>query len=463
MTMSPDLPRFVDRVNRTLLMHCLLRNTTKVVKGIPIIIGCVWGCSDNTTEPPIRLPPSIVIEHMVQEGYDPANVRVFFHASARSARQDHQLSRAEYRIDGTLEASFPLSDSEVKSSFVIRRLEPRSYSLELVVYDLAGGTGKAHTSFVVTTAPRRVTAEVYIHRVHGIERMVQGELCLGHDCRPINDQGFARFDSLSGAGPVEVKIPVHFHQEFLISLAKSRLTNNFIDYTNMDFAKGRVPLDTLITAGENERTIIFFEKTDRWQEVINDYSWFTGTGYHSESLRFTYPGDTLRVMTSNAKGSVSDELAAKIFLRAQEAITEANAVYGSIPWKEKHQYIMTTETTMTVPDSANQGEIIIDPNAGIYRWLWRNYDLRNLCNIESMGAGMDHNHAFKDKGVEHFTKYLTLTMLGGIRAFAPARTNRFTQYPSDETALLHPVVEDDILAMRLYSMYSGCTQFLTTK
>jgi hypothetical protein len=49
-----------------------------------------------------------------------------------------------------------------------------------------------------------------------------------------------------------------------------------------------------------------------------------------------------------------------------------------------------------------------------------------------------------------------------MKNFAPAGSNRFTQRPVSKEALLHEVVEEDLIAMRLYSMYSAGTFYLTT-
>ena len=412
----------------------------------------------STTE---NANPSVRIEEIVVDGYDPATANVFIHATDPDSKQNRQLSHGDYFLNGTKEGTVPLTGSDERTSFRLPRLSPTEYSLEIIVYDRAGASGTTFEHFTVSSEPRRVTAEVYVNRTHGIERVTEGELCLSDDCAPINSEGIARFDSLSSGGNVVVRIPEHYHQMFMVSLGERRLDKNIINYTNSDYLNGRIPTDTLITKGDNHRIIVFFENSKRWQDPLDDYGAIS-LQYINHIFQFMHAGDTLNLYVTTASGTVPDSLATKIWNRTKEAVDQANKTYESIPWRDPQTYILQPGMTSIPAHLVEFGEIVIDPNARFITANARLLDEKNPSELGAMWSMLNINHSFGERGVEHYSKHYLLKFLSGIKYFAPAGSNRFTQNPVSKEALLHEVVEEDLIAMRLYSIYSPGTRYLTT-
>jgi hypothetical protein len=423
---------------------------------LPIVAAC------DITSPSQNNSPSVRIEEIVIDGYDPATATIFIHVTDPDSHNNDQLSHGDYFLNGTHEGTIPLSGSEVRTSFRLPRLSPDAYSLEITVYDRAGSSGSAVESFTVSSEPRRATVEVYVNRIQGIERLTEGELCLSDDCAPINSEGIARFDSLSNSGHVVVKIPEQYHPMFLVSLGDRRSDKNIIDYTNADYLNGRNPIDTLLTKGENYRRLIFFEHSSKWQDILDDHS-SRSLQYYNDIFRFMHPGGTLNVYVSTASGMVSDSLANRIWHRTQEAVDHANGTYESIPWRDPQPYILQTGMTSTPVQMVKFGDIALDPHT---RYLFRCnaplLDDRNVFELGAFWCMLDSSHRFGERGVEHFAKYFVLTFLSGILHPAPSESGRFTQEVLSEDSLLHEVVEDDLLAMRLFSMYGPGTRYLST-
>jgi len=315
---------------------------------------------DDGTGPGSDQPPTVTIQEVLLEGADHREVKV-----TGLATDDRGLDSLRFSVNGFLQFTRPVFGKESTFEFSAPGQQPGQGSVEVIAFDDGGQSRSATAPFEVLEPSPTIEGKVFLVKGGEMNPATGKLFCVEEVCDEVEADGSVWLEGLQWrSGGFRIHPIEGANPEFLVVPRKNRLEKNLVNFTNTDARGGRVPLDTALVDGVNERKYIFFaDDPVPIQDIVDNHLGpivgenrvdfivdanvdvaDTLLGIPGENFKYVWDDetsaantDTLTIAFALRWGDLPPETVDSIAVWSERGIDRAQDCWSLI-WDEPHRY-----------------------------------------------------------------------------------------------------------------------------
>lgn len=281
--------------------------------------GLLCACGgDNGTGPSSDEPPTVTIQEVLLEGADHREVKV-----TGLATDDRGLDSLRFSVNGFHQFTKPVFGKESAFEFSAPGQQVGQGSVEVIAFDDGGQSRTATAPFEIVEPSPTIDGRVFL--VTGGEmNPATGKLfCVEEVCDEVEADGSVWLEGLQWkSGGFQIHPIEGANPEFLVVPRKNRLEKNLVNFTNTDARAGRVPLDTALVDGVNERKYIFFaDDPVPLQGIVDNHTgsvpweslFWTWSDMATDEILLGLPGQKFKFMWSDVENAAETDTITFVF------------------------------------------------------------------------------------------------------------------------------------------------------
>jgi hypothetical protein len=397
---------------------------------LPLLSLLLTGCGgEDGTGPNGDQPPRLTIQEVLIEGAANNDVRV-----VGTASDDKGLDSLRFSVNGFHQFTRELLGKAAAFDLTAPGQQAGQGTVELIAFDNGGNSKTQSAPFEILEPSPTIQGEVFLVENGAFNPATGKQFCVEDVCDEVGVDGSVLLEGLPWVGSYEIQFIEGANTEFLVVPSKNRLEKNLVNYINTDARAGRVPLDTALVDGVNERRYIFFaDRPVPVQDIVDnhtgsihrDYRFIflteegdTLIGAPGENFKFVYsdrseatPSDTLLIRFQLRTPLPTQETIDSVHAWARTGINRAQECWEDI-WDEPVRYLFRSVSEQGIPGSEHFGHpglVSLRMNTAEFGYedvqVWSEDFSSGLDRVRWLWASVNH-----PGGMPYLKRYLESTL-----------------------------------------------------